>query len=149
MFPWILWNKIIECHKRIKSAIPFIITFSSYLYTSHALPNIMIKKYSIIISGLFLLSLMVLTTTGSSLSFAQQPPIFSANQSGNNTQTSNIFYKGPVLAGIRVYDYYKSEQWQAVENMIFQGFEIKSIIPAAQLPNSGAPMGVLVILEKK
>ena len=92
---------------------------------------------------------MVLTITGSSLSFAQQPPIFSANQSGNNTQTSNIFYKGPVLAGIRVYDYYKSEQWQAVENMIFQGFEIKSIIPASQLPNSGAPMGVLVILEKK
>ena len=91
---------------------------------------------------------MVLTITGSSLSFAQQPPIFSANQSGNNTQTKNFFYKGPVLAGIRVYDYYKTEQWQTVENMIFQGFEIKSIIPASQLPY-GNPVGVLVILEKK
>ena len=108
----------------------------------------MVKKHSIIISGLFLLSLMVLTITGSSLTFAQQPPIFSANQSGNNTQTKNFFYKGPVLAGIRVYDYSKTEQWQAVENMIFQGFEIKSIIPASQLPYEN-PMGVLVILEKR
>jgi len=108
----------------------------------------MVKKYSIIISGLFLLSLIVLTIAGSSLSFAQQPPIFSANQSGKNTQNSNIFYKGPVLAGIRVYDYLKTEQWQAVENMIMQGFDIKSIIPASQLPYSN-PVGVLVILEKK
>jgi hypothetical protein len=110
----------------------------------------MIRKNSIIISGLFLLSLMIMIMTGSSLSFAQQPPLFFVNQTGkNNTQSSNIFYKGPSLIGVRVYDYYKSEQWQVVQDIISQGFEIKSIIPASQLPNSGSPIGVLVILEKK
>ncbi len=110
----------------------------------------MIRKNSVIISGSLLLSLTIITISGSSLSFAQQPPIFFANHTAeNNTQSSNIFYKGPSLVGVRVYDYYKSEQWQVVQNILSQGFEIKSIIPASQLPNSGSPTGVLVILEKK
>ena len=110
----------------------------------------MIMKNSIIISGLFLLSLLIMTLIGSSLSFAQQPPISFANQTGNNnTQSSNIFYKGYSLVGIRVYDIYKNEQWQIVQTYTFQGFEIKSIIPASQLPKSGSPMGVLVIMQKR
>jgi hypothetical protein len=127
-----------------------IIGSSLYLYTSNAVQKLMIRKNSVIISGSLLLSLTIITISGSSLSFAQQPPIFFANHTAeNNTQSSNIFYKGPSLVGVRVYDYYKSEQWQVVQNILSQGFEIKSIIPASQLPNSGSPTGVLVILEKK
>jgi hypothetical protein len=109
----------------------------------------MIMKNSVIISGLFLLSLLIMTLIESSVSFAQQPPISIANQTGKSTQSSNILYKGYSLVSIRVYDIYKSEQWQIVQDYIFQGYEIKSIIPASQLPNSGSPMGLLVIMQKK
>jgi hypothetical protein len=105
-----------------------------------------VDKKEAIITGAFLLSIII---TGSSLAFAQQPSTLSVNRTANNMSSSNVFYKGPSVLGIRVYDYFKNEQWQVVENYISQGYEIKSVIPASQLPNTGSPMGILVILEKR
>jgi alcohol dehydrogenase (cytochrome c) len=79
----------------------------------------------------------------------QQTTDMAIEIAGNNTQSANVFHKGKWVLIIRIYDIFMNQQWGVVDSYVSQGYEIKSIIPASQLPNTGSAVGLFVVLEKK